>query len=192
MMLFNRLLFTIYFDSLELITSIRALAKILAVDLGSLYILYLSSEFLDIKASVEIFMMESAYKNLSIFFIIMLSFIVLGFFRTYFSLFPTFNGITTIQNFHGITLLCWFAMLIIQPMLIRYGKYKWHRILGKASYILMPLVLISLYLTVRGGYIRHTKELPDEIDSLTGALALDFGNIIAIALFYILAIRKNL
>lgn len=118
----------------------------------------------------------------------MLSFIVLGFFRTYFSLFPTFNGITTIQNFHGITMLCWFAMLIIQPMLIRYGKYKWHRLLGKASYVLMPLILISLYLTVRGGYIRNIKTYPEEIDSLTGALALDFANIIAIAVFYILAI----
>ena len=70
--------------------------------------------------------MESAYKNLSLFFIVILAFVVWGFFRTYFGLFPHFSGITTVQHFHGAMLLSWFVMLIVQPMLIRYRKFELH------------------------------------------------------------------
>lgn len=47
------------------------------------------------------------------FVLLLLAFVVWGFFRTYFGLFPTFQGITIVQNFHGPLLLSWFALLIV-------------------------------------------------------------------------------
>ncbi len=129
--------------------------------------------------------MESAYKNLSLFFIVILAFVVWGFFRTYFGLFPHFNGITTVQHFHGAMLLSWFVMLIVQPMLIRYRKFELHRKIGKISYVLIPLILLSLFLVIKMGYIRNAATMPKEIN--IGSLALNLPDLFAFAAFYMLA-----
>lgn len=130
--------------------------------------------------------MESAYKNLSLFFIIILAFVVWGFFSTYFGLFPTFTGLTNVHHFHGIMMLSWFAMLIIQPMLIQYKKLEWHRRLGKLSYLLIPLILLSIFLVTKLEYIRNAATMTKEIN--IGGLALNVPDIFAFAVFYILAI----
>ncbi|MEO5943851.1 MAG: hypothetical protein ABIP30_13320 [Ferruginibacter sp.] len=130
--------------------------------------------------------MESAYKNLSLFFVVILAFVVWGFFRTYFGLFPSFTGLNTVQHFHGIMMLSWFAMLIIQPMLIRYKKFEWHRNLGKLSYLLIPLILLSLFLVTKLSYIRSVATMPKEV--AIGSLALNLPDLFAFAIFYILAI----
>lgn len=135
--------------------------------------------------------METAYKNLSVFFAVILAFVVWGFFRTYFGLFPTFAGITTVQHFHGAMLLSWFAMLIVQPLLIRYKKFELHKKLGKVSYVQIPLILISIFLVTKIGYIRNAAILPKEQN--IGGLALNLPDIFAFAIFYILAMvnKKN-
>ncbi|CAN5412557.1 hypothetical protein BH11BAC3_BH11BAC3_45430 [soil metagenome] len=130
--------------------------------------------------------MEAAYKNLSLFFVFILVFVVWGFFKSYFGLFPTFTGLTTVQHFHGLMMLSWFAMLIIQPMLIRYKKIEWHRSLGKFSYVLIPLILLSLFLVTKMGYIRNAATMPKE--AAIGNLALNLPDLFAFAIFYVLAI----
>ena len=129
--------------------------------------------------------MEAAYKNLSLFFVVILVFVVWGFFRTYFGLFPTFAGLTTVHHFHGILMLGWFAMLIIQPILIRYKKFEWHQNLGKLSYFLIPLILLSIFLVTKLEYIRNATTMSKEIN--IGSLALNVPDIFAFAAFYILA-----
>lgn len=134
--------------------------------------------------------METAYKNLSVFFTIILAFVVWGFFKSYFGLFPHFNGLNVVQHFHGLMMLSWFAMLIIQPVLIRNKNYGWHRKLGTLSYLLIPLLLFSIFLVSRMGYIRNAAVLTKEQN--IGGLALDIPDIFAFATFYILAIlNKN-
>jgi len=135
--------------------------------------------------------MEQSYKNVGYFFIIILAIVIWGFFRTYFGLFPSFNGITTVQHFHGIMMLAWFAMLIIQPFLIRYKKMELHRAIGKFSYVLVPFILWSIFLVMRGGYLRMAPVIPHEQN--VGGLALNLPDIFAFGALYILAIvnKKN-
>ena len=130
--------------------------------------------------------MESAYKNLSLFFIVILCFVVWGFFIAYFGLFPTFTGLTTVHHFHGIMMLSWFAILIIQPMLIRYKKFEWHRSSDKLSYLLILLILLSIFLVTKLEYIRNVTSMSKDIN--IGSLALNVPDIFAFAAFYILAI----
>lgn len=52
-------------------------------------------------------------------------------------------------HLHGIAMLLWGVMLIAQPWLIRIGRWKLHRKLGKASYVLAPLVVVSTLLLAR-------------------------------------------
>ena len=135
--------------------------------------------------------MEKAYKNLSLFFIALLLLVIWGFYRTYFNLFPLFTGIQTVQHFHGIMMLSWFAMLIIQPLLIRYEKFALHRKLGALSYIIIPLLLLSIFLVARMGFYRDAARFTKEQN--IGSLALNIPGLVFFGALYILAMvnKKN-
>jgi hypothetical protein len=53
-------------------------------------------------------------------------------------------------------------MLIAQPFLIKYRKPTIHRMLGKTSYVLVPLALVSSFLMVRYSYY-HFIELNQNV-----------------------------
>jgi hypothetical protein len=53
----------------------------------------------------------------------------------------------------------WIAMLIVQPFLIKFKKVAIHRLLGKISYVLVPLVLVSGFLMIRFSYYRVLDDL---------------------------------
>src|ERR1700710_317251 len=97
--------------------------------------------------------METGYKNVSLLFVVILGIVVLGFFKTYFGLFPSFNNVTLIQHIHGLLFTTWFLLLVIQPLLIRNGKYKAHRIIGRFTYVLVPCIIISIHFIAREAYL---------------------------------------
>jgi len=49
-------------------------------------------------------------------------------------------------HLHAITAILWFALLVAQPLLIKKRKLKLHRLLGKLSYPVAALVVISIIL----------------------------------------------
>jgi hypothetical protein len=97
--------------------------------------------------------METAYKNVSLLFVAIFGIIVLGFFKTYFGLFPSFNNVTLIQHIHGLLFTTWFVLLFVQPLLIRYGNYRVHRIIGRFTYVLVPCIIISIHFIAREAYL---------------------------------------
>ena len=93
--------------------------------------------------------MEKSYRSVSYFFIAFLLFAFMAFFKTYFGLVPQFNDrITFVTHYHAFTVVLWLAMLIVQPILIRNKYLDWHRFIGKASYALVPLVLLGMLLII--------------------------------------------
>ncbi|MEO8196122.1 MAG: hypothetical protein ABI689_05325 [Thermoanaerobaculia bacterium] len=46
-------------------------------------------------------------------------------------------------HFHAAMGTLWLLTLIAQPMAIHAGCRRWHRVIGKASYVLMPAVVVS-------------------------------------------------
>ena len=133
--------------------------------------------------------MEKTYPNISFFFIGVLICTLIGFHFTYTMQFPTFKGLSMAHHFHGAMLMSWFAMLIIQPFLIRYRKYEWHRNLGKVSYILVPLILYSIFLVTKISFTKSIVERPENV--AIGGLALDIPIILAFGLFYGLAMVNS-
>jgi hypothetical protein len=97
--------------------------------------------------------METGYKNVSLLFIVIFGIVVLGFFKTYFGLFPSFNNVTLIQHIHGLLFTTWFVLLFVQPLLIRYGNYRLHRIIGRFTYVLVPCIIISIHFIAREAYL---------------------------------------
>jgi hypothetical protein len=137
-------------------------------------------------------MMEKTLHNrIGYLFIAILLICILGFYPTYISKFPEFKEFTSAHHFHGLMALLWILMLIVQPFLIRAKKYSLHRQIGKFSYILMPLLIISLFFVSKAGYVRNIKTVP-EVDALAG-LTNGIPDMLNFAILYTLAMvyRKN-
>lgn len=130
--------------------------------------------------------MEKAYKKIVYLFVIILIIVILGFYRTYFGLFPDFEDVSAIIHFHAITLSIWSLLIIFQPILIHYKKIKVHRLLGKLSYGLVPLIIYSTLALARSKFFEKQGDITPE-DNLAN-LFLPFSHVLLFTIFYVLAI----
>jgi hypothetical protein len=120
-----------------------------------------------------------------------------GFYKTYIRHFPSFEDyitpdgrqvhFSTIMHFHGMMMIGWLLMLLVQPILILKGKVKLHRMVGKLSYISAPLVVLTMYLVTRGALDRVVT-LEEQAAVVARRIALDGPAITFFAILYILAI----
>ena len=88
-------------------------------------------------------------------------------------------------HLHGISLFLWGGMLIVQPWLIYRGQWSLHRALGKLSYVLAPLVVVSTILL--GNHRLKQGITPDHIYFLYVQVQLLF----VFSLAYVLAIKNR-
>jgi uncharacterized membrane protein YozB (DUF420 family) len=98
-------------------------------------------------------------RNVGFFFIAVLIITLLGFFPSYFSRLNSLDGLTWADHFHAVVALVWIGMLIAQAFLIRAKKYEIHRRVGKASYFVMPLLLVSFFFIARARYLSEADAL---------------------------------
>jgi hypothetical protein len=139
------------------------------------------------------------YKNLGYWFLFFIVLIVAGFYRTYFEPFP--NPRKAVIHIHFVLVTLWVILLIVQPFLIKYKKFALHRKLGKASYIIVPAVLVSAFLMLRFGYYAYLNQQSPRLagsntqvtqaqllSDAAAIFALPLMYIVWMALFYSLAI----
>ena len=129
--------------------------------------------------------MTKTYRNTAILIFLILVGVQWGFFKTYTSQFPHFKNATPTIHIHGMLLMSWMLLLIIQPLLIHYGKAHIHRKIGKVAFVLAPAIIVSMFLVGRGGYWRGLGNIPDQLNHTF--MALDIRGLISFALFSILA-----
>jgi hypothetical protein len=120
----------------------------------------------------------------------------IGFYKTYIQHFPGFADYVTpggrkfhfswIKHFHGMMMMGWTLMLLLQPVLILKGKIKWHHRVGSLSYVLAPLVLFSMWLVTQERFYNILDG--QGYTAAIAHLSLNFPNIIFFALLYSLAI----
>jgi hypothetical protein len=120
-----------------------------------------------------------AYLYFGVAFLIML----FGFLPSYFL---KLGETSAAHHFHGITASLWMLLLVVQPLLYSRNKMKWHRMLGRTSFILVPLLIIG------GLYMIHIMmnkgNYPPLVPYQLGFI--DFFTLSQFALFYILAIKN--
>jgi hypothetical protein len=131
------------------------------------------------------------YRRISLFFILVLAFITWGFYKTYIIFFPSFTGFNNLQHFHGAMMMTWMLFLIVQPLLIRSGKVTIHRAIGKLSYVIAPLLVVSIFLVSRMVY--HRSEPGATHEEKIAMIALSIPFLFGFVIFYSLAIinRKD-
>ena len=88
--------------------------------------------------------MDRTYKYLGYFLLLLIPLIFAGFYKTYFQPFPNFTkNIDVWLHIHSVIATLWVAILIVQPFLITNKKVAWHRRIGKLSYVVFPLLILS-------------------------------------------------
>ena len=123
------------------------------------------------------------YSSSTYFFIGLFLLAIIGFWPSYFSKF--FDGtadFTFYIHFHAVLAVFWIFFLIVQPILIRRKNFALHRSIGKISYILVPLIYISVIL------LAHSR-ITGEEENLGLSLWVPFKDLIVFTFGYGVAIR---
>jgi hypothetical protein len=137
---------------------------------------------------------DSAYRNIGYFLLALPVIFVAGFWIPYFSEIPHFDSSITIPvHLHALLLFGWIALLVIQPLAIRRGAVNLHRTLGRISYVLMPLIVVSAVAMVHKEYHEHLANGMGSGAAL-GAEFLSVAQLVLLAIFYwsaIVHIRRH-
>lgn len=103
--------------------------------------------------------------------IALLIFVASGFTPSYFSsLMRGASKFDFYTHLHAGLMVSWIIMLIVQPFLIKYKKVNLHRRIGKISYFLMPLLLLSIFFLMhhRLNFPLQTFDLPEGVEAPEG------------------------
>ncbi len=126
--------------------------------------------------------MEKTYKYLGYYLLLLVPLVFAGFYKTYFGPFPNFDkNINVFVHLHAFIASVWILMLIIQPFLILNKQYLLHRTIGKGSYIVFPLLIVSFIPQINK--ILHSENIANLFFPLSDGTLL--------ILFYSLAIYNR-
>jgi hypothetical protein len=103
----------------------------------------------------------SPYTNSGYALLLYIPLMVAGFYVTYFTV--IFSPKPAMMHIHFGLMLVWMAMVIAQPFLIKNKKTGWHRAVGKASYVVVPLVLLSAWILLQYGYNNYVGNLASQL-----------------------------
>ncbi len=127
------------------------------------------------------------YKNAYLYFILAALVTVFAFMPSYFQ---RLEQTDAQHHLHGMAALLWLVMMICQPLLYRNGMIRWHRRIGRLSFILVPVFILSGLSMVQAMLLAAAKYPP----LIPYQLAfIDFFTLIMFLWFYGLAIvnRRN-
>lgn len=96
-------------------------------------------------------------KGIAYWYLLLIPLIFFGFYKSYFIV--LFQPRASVVHIHFALMMIWAAMLITQPILIRRKKHAIHRMIGKISYVVMPLLLITGFFMIRFVYYRDLNNL---------------------------------
>jgi uncharacterized membrane protein len=102
---------------------------------------------------------ERAYRNLGYVLLTLPPIFVAGFWFPYIGEFPHFApAITVPVHLHALLLVTFLAMLVLQPLALRARANGLHRLLGRSSYVLMPLICLSAVAMIVKEYHEHLSD----------------------------------
>jgi hypothetical protein len=111
---------------------------------------------------------------------------LLAFLKSYFQG-VTFSGraLTLLVQAHAALMALWFLMLIGQALLIRTRQYRLHRMVGRSSFVVAPLIVVSVVLAEH----EVVSNLPDGVTVAAGQIeVLGLPQVAGFAIVWALAI----
>lgn len=134
--------------------------------------------------------MERAYRGVGYVLFALPLVMVAGFWVPYFSGFPHFGkDVTPAVHVHALVQFTWVALAVAQPLAIGAGAYRTHRLLGRLSYFLAPLIVLFAGAMIVKEYGEHRAEGMSTAAAFR-AEYLSYTVLPALAALYLLAIRR--
>jgi hypothetical protein len=133
---------------------------------------------------------RNIYNNSAWFFLLLFGLVFIGFYKSYFSIFPNYQASvksSTVIHFHAAVTFLWVVLLFVQPFLIRYKKYRLHKLIGKGTYVLAPLIFLS-FVGLIGSKYQEANMRTWPIGEVLGYFYFQLLHTIFFATFYILAV----
>jgi hypothetical protein len=121
-----------------------------------------------------------------LFMILVFIVVQVGFHATYIRYFPEFKQFSWLQHIHGALMASWPILLILQPVLIHKGRIDAHRFIGKLTYVIAPLIIISIFLIARFSYYKWAVEYSSE--EVFSRQSITWMQLFVFVLFYSLAV----
>lgn len=124
-----------------------------------------------------------------LFMVLVFGVVHIGFHATYIRHFPVFEKFNWVHHVHGALMASWTIMLVVQPFLIHRHKYTVHRFIGKLSYVIAPLILISIVLVAKYNY--HSGVVKATSAEVFAKQSITWMQFFMFLLFYSLAIYNR-
>ena len=123
------------------------------------------------------------YRHSTVFFAVLVMFALIAFWPNYLSDPLSKNGYF---HFHVFVMGLWCALLVTQPFMIRVGNRTLHRRLGRLSFVIAPLVPLSIVM------LNHHRLQGVDLNPFTIWLFTSgWGELLLFSLAYILAIKER-
>lgn len=84
------------------------------------------------------------FRTSGFYFVVLFVISLIAFWPSYFSQWS--DNIDIYTHIHAVSMMLWLVLLISQAFLMRYKQVSLHRNLGKFSYLLVPVLVVSLIL----------------------------------------------
>jgi len=127
---------------------------------------------------------DSIYRRAYIYIALIFIFIFVGFFPDYFS---RLGKTDLVHHIHAIFAMFWMVLVVTQTYLIGHDNVEWHRRLGKLSFVLAPMLVVTALDMVHLALGRGTTSLSLG-DGRIALAYIDVGLLVYFVLFYSLAI----
>ena len=113
-----------------------------------------------------------------------------GFWVPYFSVFPHFDAhFSSAVHLHARVQFSWVALALVQPLAIRARAFRTHRLLGRLSYGLAPLIVVLAAAMVFKEYGEQRAAGESVRDALAGEYLSVMG-LPQLSALYLLAIAR--
>ena len=137
------------------------------------------------------------YRNIGFFFLVLLAMVVAGFtppvpdtpFFGYFSRAAMPVAVPRVIHLHVLVALAWFALLTVQPFLIRMQRPALHRRLGWSSFVVVARVVLTAVPVMKHAFANALTEMSR--DAALSMLAQPVNGLLLLVLFYGLALWRR-
>jgi glucan phosphoethanolaminetransferase (alkaline phosphatase superfamily) len=127
------------------------------------------------------------FRNAYIIIALILPLAIFAFWKTYVSILGNLpEKITLVYHLHAVVMTAWILMLIAQAWLIKAGHFTVHRAIGRASYVVVPLIIVLGLGTIHAMF-NGTEA--SEMSGIGRLNVLGFGQLVCFLIVWGLAIR---
>lgn len=126
---------------------------------------------------------SALYRHSTAFFSVLVIFALIAFWPNYLADPLSKNGYF---HFHAFVMGLWCVLLVSQPFLIRVGNREVHRVLGRLSFVIAPLVPLSIVM------LNHHRLQGSDLGPFTIWLTTSsWGELLLFAVAYSMAIKER-